>query len=380
MQEELKKKYLESLEEKSATIKSLWERYLEGEHDVLEDIRRHAHSLKGSGATFGFPEITEVGRALEEANETDFRDKLIALFNTLGRISSDKRSSAANDKSLSASESAEASSQALIIERNASNAKAISQCINKLEGIESCVIAETGAAARQAYQETRFSLIVLDIVLPDQDGREILRDIKGDKTYNCPVLVISGVPSDQIYLECMSLGADQYLSKPFDTDKLYFEARQVLNQTELQIVSSTEIQAEKEKSKVAQAFQFSGERILVAEDDEMQGIFIARQLTDQGADVTVVENGQLALDALEKESFSAVILDGWMPVMDGFETLKAIRANPRLKGMPVIMVTAMGSEEDIIRGYEYGTNDYILKPFSEEQLFTRIRSLLVLAA
>jgi DNA-binding response OmpR family regulator len=112
----------------------------------------------------------------------------------------------------------------------------------------------------------------------------------------------------------------------------------------------------------------------------MQGIFISRKLEAQGAKVTVVENGQLALAALEDNSYSAVILDGMMPVMDGFQTLRAIRQTPRLKGIPVIMVTAMGSEEDIIRGYQYGANDYILKPFSEDQLVSRIRSLLVMAA
>jgi DNA-binding response OmpR family regulator len=69
-----------------------------------------------------------------------------------------------------------------------------------------------------------------------------------------------------------------------------------------------------------------------------------------------------------------------MPVMDGFETFQSIRRNSRLKGLPVIMVTAMGSEENIVKGYELGANDYILKPFSEEQLVNRIKSLLVMAA
>ena len=128
------------------------------------------------------------------------------------------------------------------------------------------------------------------------------------------------------------------------------------------------------------SLSLKGEKVLVAEDDEIQGIFIEQKLTGQGAQVTLVENGKLALEALEKDSFSVVLLDGLMPVMDGFETLIRIRASARLKGLPVIMVTAMGSEEKIVRGYELGADDYILKPFSEEQLVNRIRSLLVMAA
>lgn len=112
----------------------------------------------------------------------------------------------------------------------------------------------------------------------------------------------------------------------------------------------------------------------------MQAIFIEQALAEQGAEVTVVENGKLALEKLEKTTYSAVILDGMMPVMDGFETLKAIRQIPRQKGQPVIMVTAMGSEDNIIRGYQYGANDYILKPVSEDQIVSRIKGLLSIAA
>ena len=73
--------------------------------------------------------------------------------------------------------------------------------------------------------------------VPDQDGREILREIKASNEFNSPVLVISGVPSDSIYLECMNIGADQYMSKPFDTDRLAFEARQIIQQNSMQTVN-----------------------------------------------------------------------------------------------------------------------------------------------
>jgi DNA-binding response OmpR family regulator len=112
----------------------------------------------------------------------------------------------------------------------------------------------------------------------------------------------------------------------------------------------------------------------------MQAIFIEQALAEQAGEVSVVENGKLALEKLEKTTYSAVILDGMMPVMEGVETLKAIPQIPRQKGQPVIMVTAMGSEDNIIRGYQYGANDYILKPFSEDQIVSRIKDLLSIAA
>lgn len=107
---------------------------------------------------------------------------------------------------------------------------------------------------------------------------------------------------------------------------------------------------------------------------------ICHLMTDQGAEVKYASNGAEALAVLRSTQCSLAILDLKMPDMDGFETLQSIRSNSRLKGLPVIMVTAMGSEENIVKGYELGANDYILKPFSEEQLVNRIKSLLVMAA
>lgn len=381
MQEELIKKYLESIETKGLLIKTLWEKFLHGDKSVLDEIRLHAHSLKGSGATFGFPEISEAGKKLEEAHDNELLENVNELLNILGRVTTKKIPTAVSEEESPRAE-VKFSRKALIIERNPQNAKAMGECIKRIGGIESCVLVETGADAQKKFRKTRYSLIVLDLVLPDKDGRELLREIKQSAEINCPVLVISGVPSDSIYMECINIGADEYLSKPFDTDKLYFEAMQVMSKNRMHIVDPEESdqQAAKAEEQKKMSLSLKGVKVLVAEDDEIQGIFMAQKLGEQGADVTLVENGQLALDALEKNTYSVVLLDGLMPVMDGFETLKNIRSTSRLKGLPVIMVTAMGSEDNIVRGYELGANDYILKPFSEEQLVNRIKSLLVMAA
>ena len=378
MQDQLRQKYLASLEEKAGVIKALWEQFLQGDRSVLPEIKRHAHSLKGSGATFGFAEISEFGRQLEEASDADLLDSVNGLLNLIGRVTANASSTPTDNITWQDAANSELneSRDALIIQRNPDNAQVIADCIAKLDGIDNCLVAVTGKEAAGHYRTNRFALIVLDLVLPDKDGREVLREIKQADTLSSPVLVISGVASDSIYLECMKIGADQYLSKPFDTDKLFFEAQQLTQPNYLQVVKTDTA----EENQEINAVQLQGVKILVAEDDEMQGIFIAQKLGEQGAEVTVVENGRIALEHLQNNSYAAVILDGLMPVMDGFDTLESIRITPRLKGLPVIMVTAMGDEEDIARGFDLGANDYILKPFSKEQLVSRIRSLLVMAA
>jgi len=97
VQEELIKKYLESIDAKASMIKTLWEKFLQGDKSVLDEIRLHAHSLKRSGATFGFPEISDAGRDLEQAHDNELLDRVNNLLNILGRVTARKTSSAANE-------------------------------------------------------------------------------------------------------------------------------------------------------------------------------------------------------------------------------------------------------------------------------------------
>jgi DNA-binding response OmpR family regulator len=86
-------------------------------------------------------------------------------------------------------------------------------------------------------------------------------------------------------------------------------------------------------------------------------------------------NGEDAFRWASEASFDLAILDVKVPGMDGFEILERIRAIPRLADVPIIMLTGLGSEADVVRGLELGANDYMLKPFSPAELLARVRRL-----
>ncbi|MEX2365415.1 MAG: response regulator, partial [Pseudohongiellaceae bacterium] len=241
-------------------------------------------------------------------------------------------------------------------------------------------LAETAAQAQEYLVKQEFSLIVLDLVLPDRDGREILREIKYDFKLATPVLVLSAITRDEVRIECMSLGAEKFFTKPFAADELAEKVEDLLGKStkpELSLVPlDGETQEEPVTAAKAQNPELLGKSVLVAEDDSMQANLIRQRLLKEGLEVKHAENGQLALDALHHKQFSLIILDVNMPVIDGFDVLKQIRKEPVTRDIPVIMLTAMGSENDIIRGYDLGANDYILKPFSPVQLLARVKSLL----
>jgi PleD family two-component response regulator len=113
-------------------------------------------------------------------------------------------------------------------------------------------------------------------------------------------------------------------------------------------------------------------RILLAEDDALTAALVIQRLEHEGFVVAHYGNGADAASALEANTFDLVVLDVQMPGLDGFEVLSYIR-NHTSSHVPVVMLTAVGSERDVVRGFELGADDYILKPVSPAELTVRLK-------
>ena len=116
--------------------------------------------------------------------------------------------------------------------------------------------------------------------------------------------------------------------------------------------------------------------VLVVDDEQDIRDLIAYNLTREGFSVETACNGKEALVKLEKTPAALVILDIMMPEMDGFETCRAIRANPATTNIPVLFLTARSAEVDQIVSLELGADDYVQKPVSPRVLVARVKSLL----
>ena len=115
--------------------------------------------------------------------------------------------------------------------------------------------------------------------------------------------------------------------------------------------------------------------ILVVDDNPK---FLKDALPMYGYDVTVAEDGIDALKTLsdEENHYDLVLLDVMMPNMDGWDTLKAIRKNPKTQYIPVIMITAVSEDQKVVSGLKIGADDYIVKPFILPNLLARIEAVL----
>ncbi|MDD2622554.1 MAG: response regulator transcription factor [Bacteroidales bacterium] len=116
------------------------------------------------------------------------------------------------------------------------------------------------------------------------------------------------------------------------------------------------------------------QKILIAEDDINLGKVIGSYLQAKGFEVTLCENGSQALDEFQKDDFSLCLLDIMMPVKNGYVLSTEIR--DRDKKIPIVFMSVKSLEEDVLKGFQLDIDDYIIKPFSIEELLMRIQAIL----
>ena len=117
--------------------------------------------------------------------------------------------------------------------------------------------------------------------------------------------------------------------------------------------------------------------LLVVDDNEDNRYVLSQQLNIQGYDnITIATNGHEALNNLRSKSFDLVLLDIMMPDLNGYEVLERMRSSPELRNIPVIMISAIGELDSVVRCIELGAEDYLPKPFEPTLLRARVRATL----
>lgn len=322
-----------------------------------EEIRRIAHSLRGSGASYGFPEVTEAAAALEDAESERMPERLANLLNVLTRV-------------------AEGSSHGvsvLIVEDDPEMLRLIERSLTT-PGRE-IFTAQTAAEARGVLSGRKVDLVILDLVLPDMDGRTFLAELRQNRdTAATRVLVLSAWTGDHQREECLALGAAGYLAKPIDPGVLAVAVQSALDGTPVPAPGVTH-----GGNGAAVALQEIPEEtmVVIAEDDDLAAAIIEHRLKREGVRCTRYRDGDSVLDGVRGEPVSLFVLDVKMPGKDGFEVLKELRSSDAHRKTPILMLTALGNEEHVVRGLSLGANDYMTKPFSPVELAARVRRLLL---
>jgi CheY-like chemotaxis protein/class 3 adenylate cyclase len=198
-------------------------------------------------------------------------------------------------------------------------------------------------------------LVITDVEMPGVDGYGVCKALKADPaTAHVPVLICSSLGEAADLERGFDAGADDYLVKPVIPEEL-----------------STRVRALVQGSLPA-----SRERVLVVDDSPAQRHYVADCLARQGFEVVTADNGKTALERAQVERPALVVSDYEMPVMTGFELVHALRRDPELRQIPVIMLTARDSRRDMAQMRAAGASAYLVKPFSQDKCIALVERTL----
>ena len=216
------------------------------------------------------------------------------------------------------------------------------------------------ASAREALAERRFDVIVLDVLLPDGDGIELLRQLRGDSgTASIPVMLLSTEAEVADRIRGLSGGADDYVGKPYDRDYVVAQAQRLATHG----------------APLAEGVA-GPKRILAVDDSPTYLNALAEQLRQDHYDVVLARSGPQALELLDVSAADCVLLDLVMPDMSGQETCRRIKASPAFRSIPVVMLTAREDREAMIDCFNAGADDYVSKSGDFAVLRARLRAQL----
>ncbi|HIJ89529.1 MAG: response regulator [Desulfobulbaceae bacterium] len=213
---------------------------------------------------------------------------------------------------------------------------------------------------------TRFDLILLDLMLPEQDGIITARAIRGDtRLRDIPIIILTGMGSDLEEQRAKQAGVNGFLRKPVSRTLLLSCINDILGESMKEPAACTRVD-EKEATTILR-----GKKILLVEDNLFNQMVAQEVLANVGIIVTVANNGKEALAMLD-DDVAAVLMDIQMPEMDGYEATRAIRQQPRFAKLPIIAMTAHAMSGDREICLAAGMDNYVAKPFEPEEVFAML--------
>ncbi len=206
-------------------------------------------------------------------------------------------------------------------------------------------------------KEIKPDLILLDIILPNMNGYEILEaKQKNPEIDKIPVIIISNSGQPVEINRALELGVKDYFVKAqFDPEEVMVKIRNFLLKSDKQ---ESDLPVE-HNQKVSG--QLTGKKIMWVEDDSFLGDIIARKLSTEKCLLRHVRDAEEALLLLDTETPDLIILDILLPGINGFELLEKIKANPKIKNIPVIMLSNLGQEADVEKAKNLGANRFLVK-------------------
>jgi len=212
-----------------------------------------------------------------------------------------------------------------------------------------------------------YDVVLLDWKMPDLSGLSVLKEIRKEAGEDVPIIIVTAYDWTDIEDEAREAGVTGFLSKPLFRSTLYAKLHDVMH-------LSKKGEEAPESEDIAAGLR--GMKFLVAEDNDINWEIIRELLHMYEISSERAENGQIAVDMLADRDYDAVLMDIQMPVMNGYESARAIRKleDEKKRNIPIIAMTADAFAEDIQMCLDAGMNAHTAKPVNMKKLFDAVRS------
>lgn len=259
----------------------------------------------------------------------------------------------------------------LVVDDNANARTVLEKMLNAMAfEVTQADSAETGLAALQTArkQGAPFDLVFMDWLMPGMDGLQASEKIKTALEEKIPsVIMVSAYAREELMQKADLLGLDGCLSKPVSPSLLSDAIMTALGKKR----PTRTVTPPKEQ--LPDVTEIQGATLLVAEDNVVNQQVAKGILESNGFRVDLAENGVLALEAVQKKAYDAVLMDINMPEMDGYTAGRKIRQLPGFKHLPVIAMTANAMTGDREKALAAGMNDHVAKPIDVKELLRALK-------
>jgi CheY-like chemotaxis protein len=211
-------------------------------------------------------------------------------------------------------------------------------------------LARDGEAGLEQLRKLKPALVLLDIILPTKSGYEVLEEKNKDpELKDIPVIVVSNSGQPVEIDKALSMGVKDYLVKAqFDPEEVVVKVKRQLDSME------------RDKNG-GDGASLAGKKVMWVEDDKFLSDIISRKLTGEGSVLRHFTDGMEALSHVEEEMPDIIVLDVLLSGIDGFEILKRLKENDKVKKIPVILLSNLGQKSDIEKGQQLGAVKFLVK-------------------
>jgi CheY-like chemotaxis protein len=261
----------------------------------------------------------------------------------------------------------------LVVDDNATSRSILQQMLESFT-FEVSVAAsgpEGIAELEAAGKDKPFELVIMDWKMPGMDGIEASRQIKDHKNLSKipPIILVTAYGREEVMQQAVHVGLEGFLLKPVSASMLFDAIMQAFGEA----VPETSRIVQKHEQEAEALRHLQGAHVLLVEDNEINQQVASEILQGAGLKVSLANNGQEAIDAINKNDYDAVLMDEQMPEKDGYTATGKLREDQRFKELPIIAMTAHAMAGDADKSIAAGMSDHVTKPIDPDKLFATLQ-------